>query len=133
MNAIEEVVNRLISWTKQIEKIIIEEIKKESDLIAQLNRGQLMSGTDAFGNPTPVYAPSNKKRGNMNFKLTGDFQRGIKAKFDNKGIDMESTDFKNAFLNPYKKAVETLGLTEESILELQEVILPRIIKRLKSI
>ncbi|MCH2217511.1 MAG: hypothetical protein MK076_05445 [Flavobacteriales bacterium] len=134
MNGIEIGLNRLISLSNSVEKITIEEIRKESKLISDLNRDQLMKGIDAFGNPTPEYSESSKKkgkRGRIKFFDTGDYQKAIKPVFDNEGIDIESTDFKNAFLNPYKKVIETLGLTNESIIQLQNKILPRIIKRLR--
>lgn len=136
MNAIELVIKRLENWISKVEEITIDEIKKESALIEQLNRNQLMSGINADGGDMPKYKQGSKQPqapGKIKLFDTGAFQRGIKASFDNEGIDMNSTDFKNAFLNPYRKAIETLGLTDNSIEELQEKILPRIIKRLKAI
>jgi hypothetical protein len=134
LTAIKEVLKRLIALQKAIEAIVINEIKAQSELIEQLNREQLMSGKDAFGNDTPNYVKGSKQPqapGKMKFFDTGDYQRGIKAVFESEGIEMTSTDFKNKFLNPYKESVETLGLNDESIKKLQAVILPNIIKKVK--
>jgi hypothetical protein len=132
--AIQDVLKRLLGIQKKIEVIIITEIKNHKDLIAQLNRDQLMAGKTADGEQTPKYVQGSKQPsapGNMNFFDTGAYQKGIKAIFKDEGIEMTSTDFKNAFLNPYKKSVETLGLTDESIAKLQAVILPNIISKIR--
>lgn len=136
MNAIEETISRIENMIRMAPIIAVEEFKKEADLMAQLNRDQLMSGTDALGNSTPTYVSNSKAPqapGKIKFFDKGDFQQGIKSLFSSEGIEMTSTDFKNKFLNPYKKVVETLGLSPRSVEEVQIVVLPRIINRLRKL
>ena len=97
MNAIELVIKRLENWISKVEEITIDEIKKESALIEQLNRNQLMSGINADGGDMPKYKQGSKQPqapGKIKLFDTGAFQRGIKASFDkllfNKNIDLRA-------------------------------------------
>ena len=130
-DAIENAIKRIKKIQNSVEQIAIEEFKKEDALMSDLNRSQLLSGTDALGNPMPNYVSTSRKRGRTNLFDEGDYHQGIKPLFDDVGINMISTDRKFAFLDP--KYNTALGINENSQQILIEKTKPKIIDRLKKI
>ena len=129
-SALKSSVLRLERMKKEALNISIDEFKEEDQMLGDLNRGQLSEGLDANGNPNPNYAQSSKKSGRIKFKDTGKYTSGIKPLFDTDGFEMTSTDEKRAFLNPWKKVVETLGLTIKNLSLVLIKIKPRIVSEL---
>ncbi|MDC3237436.1 hypothetical protein OAT93_01745 [bacterium] len=123
-------ISRLERMKKGVLKVSIQEFKEESQLLGDLNRSQLNEGLDANGKPTPNYAESSKKSGRIRFKDTGKYTEGIKPLFEGDGFQMTSTDEKRAFLNPWKKVVETLGVTVKNLYLVLVKIKPRIVNKL---
>lgn len=109
---IQDQIKVLENMLKNVEQITINELEKNPNVLAEMNRDQLMSGVNADGGSMPNYAESNKKSGKINLFLKGDFQRGITPMFDDQGMDMISTDGKASFLDPFRKVINTLGLTD---------------------
>jgi len=133
MNAIEKTIKRVKNIQSSIEKIAKEEIEKQAGLIERLNRSRLAKGIDAEGNATPKYAANSKAPkapGNIKFLDSGDFYADIQAKFDNAGLTVDSSKF---FLDPFRGTVETLGLSPDDIEKLINVVIPKIVKRIKAL
>ena len=130
-DAIENAIKRIKKIRNSVEQIAIEEFKKESVLMSDLNRNQLLSGTDALGQPMPNYVSISRKRGRTTLFDEGDYHMGIKPLFDNEGVNMISTDRKFAFLDP--KYNTALGINENSQQILIEKTKPKIIDRLRKI
>ena len=63
----------------------------------------------------------------------GDFQRGIEPLFSDDGVDMISADSKAWFLDPFRKVINTLGLTDANKDKWLTNAIPNIIKRLKEL
>ena len=91
MNAIEETISELTRIKNTAEKVMIEETKKESKLMSDLNIDQLMSGVDAVGKNMPDYAGTSKKSGKIRLFDTGKYQEGIHPLFSNSGFDMTTS------------------------------------------
>ncbi len=117
-----------------VEGIAKEEFMKEASLFSDLNRSQLLSGTDAEGNSMIPYVQGSKAPsapGKTTLSDSGDYHRGIKPLFDNDGVNMTSTDSKLAFLDP--KYDTALGINENSQNILIEKVKPKVINRLKNL
>lgn len=115
---------------RDTEKITIEEIKKESTFIGDLNREQLLDGQKSDGSDMPPYR-SRGRRGNIKLKDTGAYHRGIAPKFQGRAIVMDSSDYKKTLLG--KRYPLNLGLTNRSVGTLIVEILPNIQNRLRNI
>jgi len=127
MNAIEILISKLKKVDSKIEDIAISELKKESKLLAQLNRDQLDRGETSKGANMPPYVDTSK--GNIRLEDTGDWWAGIAPEFDSDGIDMTSSNYKTGFLDP--KYPNALGVRQSIGIVLNK-IKPRIVKRLKA-
>lgn len=117
-----------------VDGIAKEEFMKESALFSELNREQLLSGTDAEGQSMIPYVAGSRAPsapGKTTLKDSGDYHRGIKTLFDSGGVNMTSTDSKFAFLDP--KYDTALGINENSQNILIEKVKPKVINRLKNI
>ena len=131
--AIQETIGRLQSMVKNVEQIAIDELKKNPNVLAEMNREQLMSGINADGGSMPNYAASSKKSGKITLFDKGPFQQGITPMFDDQGMDMTSTDSKVSFLDPFRKVINTLGLIGSNVDKWLNSAKPNIIKRLKEL
>ena len=127
MNPIEKLINNLTMIEKNIQSIAISELKKESELLSQVNRDQLDVGTTSTGDPMPSYVDSS--RGGIRLHDTGDWWAGIKPVFDSDGLDMTSTDYKTSFLD--KKYPLALGV-RQSIGKILPKIKPKIVVIVKN-
>ncbi len=130
MELIQKQIARLNLMKNSVLGIAINELKKEADLFTKLNVDQLKKGTDAFGRPTPEYASSNKKTGNITFIDKGGFTNGIKPVFGSNRMAMTSTDDKNPFLNPWKGKTETLGINPNNRALIVMEIIPNVLLKL---
>ena len=131
---IQDQILKLKSMLKNVDQITIRELERNPQRLVQMNRAQLMQGINADGGSMPNYAASNKKKsGKINLFDKGDFQRGITTMFDDQGLDMTSTDDKSWFLDPFRKVINTLGLTDGNIDKWLNNAIPNIIKKLKTL
>ena len=114
-------------------------IQKASDWAIELNKDQLESGLDSFGNKISPgyknfdYANEKNKRnkrpgfGVPDLKNTGGFYSGFYAKYDKNNISINSSDEKTpALIKKYGK--EIFGLTKESRNVFSDVVREEIIK-----
>ena len=116
MNVLKEQIKRIQKVRADFVGIVIQELKKESEYIADLNRDQLQSGTKADGKKTPKYVQDSKQPsapGNMKFYEFGDFYAGIEPLFDKEQFDLIGTDKKTDIL--VGKYGKLIGLTSENI------------------
>ncbi len=131
---IQDQILKLKSMLKNVDQITIRELERNPQRLVQMNRAQLMQGINADGGSMPNYAASNKKKsGKINLFDKGDFQRGITTMFDDQGLDMTSADDKSWFLDPFRKVINTLGLTDGNIDKWLNNAIPNIIKKLKTL
>jgi hypothetical protein len=137
MNPIEEHIELLTRMATTADSIMQEIVKTQGEFIAELNRDQLAEGIAATGGDMPNYSAVSQSRYGKSGKIKlfdrGGFYRGIKPEFNASGFDMTSSDYKNNILNPFRKTIESLGLTEESMLRLRDKILPLILTKLRAL
>ena len=134
MTIITDTITNLKTVISTIDKIVREEIVKESKLIAQMNREQLLAGKKASGVNMPPYVSNSKAPsapGLIKLFDEGLFQEGIEPMFDNQGIELVGNERKTGFLVAKYGAI--LGLTEANIKRLQNVVVPKVIERIKLI
>lgn len=97
--------------------------------IADLNREQLQQGITSTGGYLPDYSPASvnmygKESGPIKLKETGDYYEGFAPRFEDKTFNIESTDWKTKMLEDrYKRYGNPVGLTDESIGDLSQIIL----------
>lgn len=120
MTIITEQLNKLKDLRRNLELIARQELIKERDFIATLNRTQLSRGTKADGKDMPDYVDGSNAPmapGKIELFDTGDFYEGIDVLFEDVELNLVGTDVKTDFL--VAKYGEILGLTEQSIKRLQ--------------
>lgn len=133
-SAILAVRDRLLRIQKEAKKIVKEEAIKSREVIAKLNREQLLEGKRSDGADMPDYVPDSKQPsapGKITLFDTGDFHEGIEPMFSQEGIEMIGVDDKTPFL--IAKYPEILGLNKESRIKLVAHLKPRVIKRIKEL
>lgn len=134
MSILAEQVKRIQRVRAEFSNIVIEELRKQSDFISDLNRQQLQSGTKADGSKTPKYVSDSKQPsapGNMKFFEFGDFYSGIKPLFDDDQFDLVGEDKKTDIL--VGKYGKLIGLTSENISKLALRIKPKVEARIRKI
>ena len=130
MNPIEARIFRIETVLKNINSIVREELIKDQNFIAELNRQQLSRGENSEGDPMPNYVPDSiqpSAPGRITLFETGDFYDGIAPLFEDDHFEMIGTDDKTPFLESKYKA---LGLSPESIEVLRERLAVRLKKRI---
>ncbi|MFA5652413.1 MAG: hypothetical protein WC933_03540 [Candidatus Paceibacterota bacterium] len=124
-----------------LQPIIVKNLKR----VEELNRKQLLKGDMSDGTSrhhsksemSEIYIEDKISRGvydqsiypAMNFYNEGDFHKGIKAQMDLFGIEIESLDSKAKELEQEYGSV-LYGLTDDSLKELLEPIIPEYIQSL---
>lgn len=105
--------------------------------ISDLNREQLQQGITSTGGYLPDYSPVSvnmygKPSGPIQLKETGDYYEGIVPVFEDKSFDLAGTDWKTDMLEKrYGKYGDPVGLTDESVGELAQIILPDVQSELR--
>jgi hypothetical protein len=105
--------------------------------ISNLNREQLQQGITSTGGYLPDYSPVSvnmfgKTPGPMTLKETGDYYEGIAPMFQDRSFDLVGTDWKTDMIEKrYGKHGDPIGLTDESIGELGQIILPDVQSELR--
>jgi hypothetical protein len=123
------------------EKIVLGSAMESKEYIVDLNTDQLRRGLNSDGkslNPELAnndYARAKKAQGGQaplgtpDLFDTGDFHSSFYAEWEKDGIKVDATDWKTVKL--YKKYEALFGLTENSLQDLGEQILPDVINTLK--
>lgn len=133
--AITDLKNRI--RTINLDGIAERALQANQGEIADLNREQLQQGITSTGGFLPDYSPASvnmfgKSPGPIQLKDTGDYYEGFAPRFEDKTFNIESTDWKTKMLEErYKKYGNPVGLTDESIDELGQIILPDVQSELR--
>jgi len=128
-----------------IDKILDESLRESEKDILDLNRDQLYDdGVINVNNPSQreYYAPQTiaqkkkkaafKKTDFVTLKWTGDFYEKFKILIFRDSFVISSTDLKWAnYLEPNSRFGNALGLTENSLKKVRDMILPLVLKRIK--
>lgn len=138
LDHIEKLLTRLA--TDKIEQFVGKAAEGQLDLMADLNRAQLMEGVNNEDQIiTPAYKPSTikakKKRGQPYNKVTlfwdGNFHRALKARRKGGTFELFDTDKKDADLRE-KYGDEIEGLTPESMQKVSQAMAPSILEQSRS-
>lgn len=123
-----------ISSDEKLEPIVGRALDEQTDLMATLNREQLLDGERADGSTiTPAYKPrtiaAKRRRGQPTNKVTllwdGDFHHSIKASRKGGVYELDATDKKAPDLREkYGEDIE--GLTDEHVAEVSHAAAPQI-------
>ena len=122
-----------------IDKIVIEAAKEKEVEIIAMNTEQLYSGIDGEGNRiTPLYAQSTikaKRRKNqptdrVTLKDKGDFYDSFEVIYREQEIELIARDEKRVYLFR-RYGEQVVGLTEENINKLSELLAESIKEKLK--
>jgi len=114
---------RKATLKSSLEKYVGDALRPNKDTIADYNRQQLLRGMDTEVRTLGQYARFTYKNRwkPVDLKLTGDFHRSIKAKFNPTSVELVATDPKTDELKA-RYGAEILGLTLEDIWELGDDI-----------
>lgn len=105
--------------------------------ISDLNREQLQEGITSTGGFLPDYSPASvnmfgKEPGPIKLKDTGDYYEGIIPMFSDTSFDLMGTDIKTDMLEKrYSRYGNPVGLTDENISDLGQIILPDVQRELR--
>lgn len=105
--------------------------------ISDLNRDQLQEGITSTGGFLPDYSQASvqmfgKEPGPIKLKETGDYYEGIIPMFSDTSFDLMGTDIKTGMLEKrYGRYGNPVGLTDESISDLGQIILPDVQRELR--
>lgn len=105
--------------------------------ISDLNREQLQEGITSTGGFLPDYSQASvqmfgKEPGPIKLKETGDYYEGIIPMFSDTSFDLMGTDIKTDMLEKrYGRYGNPVGLTEGSISDLGQIILPDVQRELR--
>lgn len=131
---LDDLLRRLRDYREDIIDITVEVLNENASLIEDLNIAQLQRGERADGQVLPDYSPISvivygKPPGPIKLFDTGAFYRGIIARANPKGLELDNTDSKIGKLaNNYGE--EIIGLQDGSVDTVQEFILvPELIKK----
>jgi hypothetical protein len=131
---LDHIIRKLKEYREDIIDITVEVLNENASLIEDMNIAQLQRGERADGQILPNYSPVSvlvygKPPGPIKLFDTGAFYRGIIARANPKGLEMDNTDSKIGKLaNRYGD--EIIGLQEQNIELVQEFILiPELIKK----
>lgn len=133
MKDLGDIANEIREFSNNIGNVIQQELTKLEPDIEELNREQLRQGKDASGKDNPKYKKSTGKTGNIKFHETGKFYKSLKADVRGNTIDLESTDPKAIWLNPWKGVLTTVGLSPLSMTKLGVMLTKAIEIRIKNI
>ena len=133
MKDLKDIANEIRAFSNDIGNIIDQELTKLEPDIEELNREQLRQGKDASGKSTPNYKPSTGKKGKIKFRETGTFYKSLKAEVKGGIIDLDSSDPKSKWLNPWKGILTTIGLSPASMTRLGVMLTKSIEIRIKNI
>ena len=129
-NPIRDIVKKIRQIRKRLDKIIIDAVKENEDIVIDLNTSQLFQGKESTGEAiTPPYRPmtisikasKGQPTNRVTLKDEGDFYRGFFVNYSNDWFALGSDDEKALKLER-KYGTDIYGLTQESIDELCEYI-----------
>jgi len=133
MKDLSDIANDIRAFSNDLGNIIDQELTKLEPDMEELNREQLRQGKDASGKDTPKYKKSTGKTGKIKFRDTGKFYKSLKAEVKGGVIDLDSSDPKSKWLNPWKGVLTTVGLSPISISKLSAKLTKSIEIRIQNI
>jgi hypothetical protein len=122
-----DIIIKLDNFKRDLPALIVDILEDNKDVIEELNISQLQQGERSDGSSLPDYSPRSvkvfhKPAGPMKLFDTGAFYRGITARINPHTVEMVGEDSKTKKLQT-SYGVGILGLSDQSITELQDFIL----------
>ncbi|HMR19767.1 MAG TPA: hypothetical protein PKA53_10755 [Sphingobacterium sp.] len=133
-DVLNDLVKRVKSGTTKgsLDSYVGKALRANKDTVAEYNRDQLGRGIDSEVRDLGIYKDFNYKNRwrPVDLKLTGDFHKSIKPKFNTANFELTSNDPKAGMLQD-RYGDSILGLSLEDIQELGEDISGQVVYGMK--